>query len=124
LVYSNAGAITLAAVGDIPVFGIAMKDATNVTSGNIEIPVMVITPENIVKIQVTDGSAAKEAANTTCTAGIAYDFEINAGEFDIASDDVTNGKFVYQEPIYDVNGDATYWGKFRLYATEAQATNL
>ena len=82
---------------------------------------MLIDGRNTVRIQVTDGSAAKEAANTTCVAGTAYDFEINSGEFDIASDDTTGPKFVFLQAIYDINGDATYWGLFKILNTESQA---
>jgi hypothetical protein len=122
-VYSNAGAITVAAVGDVPFLGIAMKDATNVTSGNVEIPVMLITGENTVACYVQDGSGNLEAANTTCVAGTAYDWEVDATDsyFAIDSSDTTNPKMVFLQAIYDVNGDATYQGLFKPLNTEVQA---
>jgi len=125
LVYCSSGAVTVAATGDVPVAGIAMKDATNVTTDNIEIPIMKITAENVVQIQVTDGSGTKEAANTTCAPYTAYDFEIDAnGVFRIASDDTVNPKFVYLDPVLDSTGTATYWGRFAIKGVEDQGRNL
>ena len=123
LVYSNAGAITIAAVGDVPFLGIAMKDATNVTSSNIDIPVMLITGENTVRMLVQDGSGNLEAADTTCVAGTAYDFEVDStdGYFAIDSSDTTNPKMVFLQPILDENGSSTYWGLFKPLNTEVQA---
>ena len=123
LVYSNGGAITVAAVGDVPFLGIAMKDATNVTSDNIEIPVMLITGDNIVRMMVQDGSDALEAADTTCVAGTAYDFEVDTTDsyFAIDSSDTTNPKMVFLEPVNDVNGASTYAGLFKPLYVEVQA---
>jgi hypothetical protein len=123
-IYFNAGAVTLAAVGDVPVGGIALADATNVTSDNAVIPVMKIGADNVLQIQVTDGAAAKEASDTTCVPGVAYDFEIDSdGVFRIASDDVTNPKFVYQDPVYDSADASSYWGRFVIYGPEDQMRN-
>ena len=47
-----------------PIAGIAMEDATTVSSGNIEIPFMAITSETEVLIRVADNSEALEASDT------------------------------------------------------------
>ena len=119
-VYSNAGAITIAAVGDVPFLGFAMLDGTNVTSGNIEIPVMLVTGENFIKARVTTSASVEEAANTTCKIGTAYDWNVDSGLFSIDSSDTTNPKLIFVQAIYDVNGDATIWGVFKPLATETQ----
>lgn len=122
-VYFNAGAVTVSADGDVPMAGIALKDATNVTSDNIEIPVQMLTPEDEVLIQVTTGGTL-EASDTTCTSGEAYDLETvtdgTANLHYIDSSDTTNPKFVYIGPVLNGAGDSTYWGRFRPYAVEAQ----
>lgn len=120
-----SGATVIAgAGGDVPIAGIAMKSATNVTSGNIEIPVQVINPSDEVYIQVSTGGTL-QAADTTCTPGLAYDIIIDSGSefWTLDSADTTNPKFVFQEPIKDVNGTSTYWAKVKLYLTEAQLWN-
>lgn len=125
LVYLNAGAVTVAAGGDVPIAGIAMKDATNVTSGNIEIPVQMITPDDEVLIQVSTGGTL-QAANTTCAPGVAYDIVLDSNSefWTLDSADTTNPKFVFIGPVLDATGAATYWAKVRLYATESELWHL
>ena len=121
-VYLNSGAVTLYPGGDLPLFGIAMKDATNVTSGNAEIPIQVITPDDVVSITVATSADVPEVCNTTCAVMTNYD--TNAGTTItsmIDSSDITNACFRFQGPQYDSNGDATTRGYFRLIAAECQA---
>jgi hypothetical protein len=121
-VYLVGDDVTLYPGGDLPLYGIAMKDATNVTSGNVEIPVQVITPEDIVLINVATSADVLEAADTTCVIGTDYDTNTGASYPSyIDSSDTTNGCFRYQGPVLDVNGDATSRGYFRLLPAEAQA---
>lgn len=121
LVYNNSG-ITLYAGGDAPVLGIALKDATNVTSGNVEIPVMLIDPEDIVVFTVATSADVPEAANTTCAIGTDYDTNTGASYPSyIDSSDTTNGCFRFQGPVYDADGTASNRGYFRLLPAEAQA---
>lgn len=121
-VYSNAGAITVSADGDVPVLGIALADATNVTSGNATIPVMVLGPDDEVLIQVSSGGTL-EAADTTCAVGTAYDLEtVSTNLHYIDSADTTNMKFVFLGAVKDSAGSSTYWGRFRPIYLENQAT--
>ena len=122
-VYVNAGAVTVSADGDVPVMGIALADATNVTSLNATIPIQVIGPDDEVLIQVCTSAGVLEASNTTCTPGIAYDLQtVSTNLHYIDSSDVTAMKFVFLGPIKDAAGDATYWGRFRPIYLENQAT--
>jgi hypothetical protein len=110
--------------GTNPVFGIAMKAATNTSASSaIEIPVQLITPETEVLIQVADDSGSLEASNTTCVPGVAYDLQkVSTNLHYINSGDTTNPVFVYLGPVYDTAGAVTYWGRFRLKYVESQAT--
>lgn len=121
LVYNNSG-ITLYAGGDAPVLGIALKDATNVTSDNVEIPVMLIDPEDIVVFTVATSADVPEAADTTCVIGTDYDTNTGASYPSyIDSSDTTNGCFRFQGAIKDASGSSTTRGYFRLLPAEAQA---
>jgi len=124
LVYLSSGAVTVYAGRDAPVFGIALKDGTNVTSGNTEIPVALIRPDDMVLIQVEDGSGNLEASNTTCVPGTAYDIIVSSNHHRIDSSDTTNPAFVFVGEVLDATGAATYWGKFRPYYIENQVTSL
>ena len=121
-VYLNSGAVTLYPGGDLPLFGIAMKDATNVTSGNAVIPIQVITPDDVVSITVATSADVPEASNTTCAVMTNYD--TNAGTTItsmIDSSDTTNPCFRYQGPQYDADGTVSDRGYFRLIAAECQS---
>lgn len=122
-VYVNAGAVTVSADGDVPVMGIALEDATNVSTGNIAIAIQVLGPDDEVLIQVCNTSGSLEAANTTCKPGVAYDLQtVSTNLHYIDSSDTTNPKFVFVGPVYDSTGTATYWGRFRPYYLENQVT--
>jgi hypothetical protein len=123
LVYSNAGAITLVADGGTtPVLGIAQIDATTVSTGNIEIPVMLIRPDDELLFLVADNSGSLEASDTTCVAGTGYDTQIVSNKHYINSADTSNQTFVYVGPVYDALGASSNWGRFRPFATENQIT--
>ena len=124
-VYSNAGAITVSADGNVPVLGIALIDATNTSSASakIEIPVQVIGPDDEVLIQVCSASGSLQASNTTCTPGVAYDLQtVSSTLHYVDSSDTTAMKFVYLGPVLDGAGAASYWGRFRPIYLENQAT--
>ena len=121
LVYLVSGAATLYPGGDLPVFGIALKDATNVTSGNIEIPIQPITPEDLVVFTVATSADVPEAANTTCAIGTSYDTNTASGYPSyIDSSDTTNPCFRYQGPVKNAAGAVSNRGYFRLVPAEAQ----
>ena len=122
-VYLNSGAVTVSADGDVPVMGIALADATNVSASNATIPVQVIGPDDEVLIQVCSTSGTLEASNTTCKPGIGYDLQtVSTNLHYIDSSYTTNMKFVYLGPINDAAAAATYWGRFRPIYLENQAT--
>jgi len=58
LLYLNSGAATIATTSqETQIFGIALKDATNVTTGNAAIPIQVICPETLFIAQLDDATA-------------------------------------------------------------------
>ena len=122
-VYINSGAVTVTADGNTPVMGIALADATNVSTGNATIPVQVLGLDDEVLIQVCNVSGSLQASNTTCKPGIGYDLQtVSTNLHYIDSSDVTHMKFVYLGPVKDAAGDATYWGRFRPIYLENQAS--
>jgi len=120
-VYLATAAATLYPGGDTPLYGIAMKDATNVTSGNIEIPIMVISPDDEVAINVATSSDVLQAANTTCAVGTDYDTNAGASQPSyIDSSDTTHPCFRFQGEMRTSDGTADTRGIFRLNYDEAQ----
>ena len=120
-VYLNAGAVTYYPGGDVPIAGIALKDATTVSSGNIEIPVQVIGPNDEVLVQVATASDVVEAADTTCVVNVAYDTNADVAEPSyVDSSDTTNPCLVFLGPVKDSAGASTTWGRFRLMGAETQ----
>ena len=120
-VYLSSAAAVLYGGGDQTLFGIAAKDATNVSSGNIEIPIYAIGPDDVVSITVATSADVPEASNTTCA--LITNYDTNAGTTItsmIDSSDTTNACFRYQGPQYDADGTASNRGLFRLIATEVQ----
>jgi len=125
LVKFSSGKVAVAATGDSPVMGIALKDATNVTSGNVIIPVQIFEPNTEILIQVSSAGTL-EAADTSCVAGVAYDIILDSTTsfwtLDSTGGAGSNPQFVFIESVADVNGDDTYWAKVRPYYAENQAT--
>lgn len=54
-IYLDAGAVT-AATDSSPIHGIALTDATNTTENHIEIPFIRLSPGDIIRIQLRDGT--------------------------------------------------------------------
>ena len=122
-VYLNSGAVTYYPGGDIPVAGVALKDATNVTSGNIAIPILALEPGMEVYIQTATSGDVLEDCNTTCVVGVAYDTNADVTKPSyIDSSDTTNGCFVFLGPLYDALGDVDSWGRFMVSALENQVS--
>jgi len=124
-VYLNSGAVTICGGGDLPIYGIAMKDATNVTTGNAEIPIQVIDTGDTVSITVATSADVPEVCNTTCAVLTAYD--INAGTTItsmVDSSDTTNPCFVFLSPQYAADGSASKRGYFKLLEAECQRESL
>ena len=121
-VYLVGEAVTLYPGGDIPLYGIAQKDATNVTSDNTEIPVIIITSDDEVAINVATSADVLEAANTTCAVGTDYDTNTGAtAPSYIDSSDTTHPLFVFQGEMNNADGTASTRGIFRLIPAECQA---
>jgi len=120
LVYITSGTVAVAAEGG-PIAGIALKDATNVTSGNVEIPILVAYPGTEWEINVSNGSGVVENSNTTAVVGGVYDIEVTNGSVTLASDDSTGAQFVVLKHILDTNGSNTPKALVRQIVSESQA---
>lgn len=121
-VYLASAALTLYPGGDLPLYGIALKDATNVSSGNIEIPVQTIVPGDHVSITVATSADVPQAANTTCAVGTSYDTNAASSYPSyIDSSDTTNPCFRFMGEINDSAGAASNRGLFQLVPAETQA---
>jgi hypothetical protein len=121
-VYLVSGAATLYPGGDLPLYGIALKDATTVSTGNIEIPIQVIVPGDLVSITVATSADVPQAANTTCVPGVSYDTNAASSYPSyIDSSDTTHPCFRFLGEINDSTGAASNRGLFQLVPAEAQA---
>jgi len=74
LVYLNAGAVTIAT--DAAISGVALKAATNVTTGNATIPVQIITPDSV-------WIAQADAATSVDYVGEDYGLNYTAGSMSV-----------------------------------------
>ena len=122
-VYLNSGAVTESAEGASRlIWGIALTDATDVSTGNAEIAVEIIGPNDELQINVSsDGTLANlEAADTTCVPGKSYDLVLSSGIWVVDSNDVTNPTVIFVDAIYDAAGSATYMGRFKLLESVRQ----
>jgi len=116
---TTGGVTTLTAgAGAILIMGIAQKDGTNVSSGNIEIPVMIIRPDDELIMKCTASGTAK--LSNLFYPGKKYGLYVGSNIWYADYDDTTNDAVMFVEPIYDADGDATYWGKFKLIPAAAQ----
>jgi hypothetical protein len=123
-VYSNAGAVTISSETSPFIWGIALTDATTVSSGNIDIPVQLLTSDCEVQMKVSSDStiANFQAANTTCAQGVTYDMAVASSICFIDSSDTSSGGFAFIDAIYDADGTASEWGRFTPLAAVVQAT--
>ena len=120
-VYLNSGAVTHYAGGDVPIAGVALADATNVSSGNVAIPIQVVGPNDEVLVQVATSADVVEAADTTCVVGVAYDTNASvAVPSYVDSSDTINPCLVFLGAVKDAAGASTTWGRFRLMGAETQ----
>jgi len=120
LVYVNSGTVKIVPEGG-PCAGIALRDATNVTTGNVEIPILVAEPGTEWLINVTNGAGVYEASNTTAVVGGQYDIEVTNGVVTLASDDSTGSQFVVLKHILDESGTNTTQVLARQIVGESQA---
>jgi len=115
---ATTGGVTADATDSAAIMGIAMKDATNVSSGNIEIPVMIIYPDDELIMKCTASGTAK--LSNLFYPGKKYGLYVGSNIWYADYDDTTNDAVMFVEPIYDVTGTSTYWGKFKLIPAAAQ----
>jgi len=116
---ATTGGVAVCASNAVLVMGIAMKDATNVSSGNIEIPVMIVYPSDELIMKCTATATAKlsnlfypgKKYGIYVASNVVYADYDNTASYDCVE---------FIEPIYDADGDATYWGKFKLIPAAAQ----
>ena len=123
LVYLNAGAVTVAATGaSTLIWGRALTDATTVSTGNITIPVELLTIDCEIQMKVSSDStiANFQAANTTCAQGVVYDIVVASNIFFVDSSDTANPAVVFIDAVYDAAGAATDVGRFRPLAAVLQ----
>lgn len=122
LVYLAAGAaggqVTVCPNDATRILGIAQKDATNVTTGNIEIPVMVIKPGDQLKIKVRSG--ATDTLSNTLYEGLRYGTILASNVHYLNAAETSTDVFVFLSPIYDGGGDATYWAKVNVISAVLQ----
>jgi hypothetical protein len=104
--------ITVVSTSGTLVLGIAMKDATNVTTGNIEIPVMEIRPGDELIMPCTASGTATSSATflTSKKYGLYVSGNVVYADYDNTSNDCVE----FKEPIYTTAGGTTTWGVFEL----------
>jgi len=84
LLYLNSGAATLVTTSqETQIFGIALKRATNVTTGNADIPILTISPE---------GLYVAQSDTTTAVAHVGEDYGLNytSGSMSVDIGDTTS----------------------------------
>lgn len=121
LVYSNAGAITNCADDAVVILGIAKKDATNVTSGNIAIPVEIINPNDLYLMRVIDTAGGTIGTGTDAALHTGYGVEVTSNVWSLCIDEVTADAVSVYKYHYDAAGDATAWVYVRFLDTVCQA---
>jgi len=109
---TTAGTVEIATDGTTGFLGIAMEDASGVTSAALK--VQVCRPNTPIVARCTVAGVAT-APSTVLTQGVAYDFYIDTTDYWFGVDSATGGPVViYESPVYDSAGAETYWGNFRL----------
>ena len=113
------GLVTYYTDADVPIAGIALADATTVSSGKIEIPILAVEVGSELVMQVATSADVVETCNTTCVVGVAYDTNASvAVPSYVDSSDTTNPCLVFLGPAYDATGAADNWGRFQVMAAE------
>ena len=122
-VYLNVSAtapnlVTNVATDRQTIYGFALVDATNVTSDNIEIPLLKVDPRFIYKIRTTNAGTA--ATCESFVRGKAYDLYVasNIAYADLDTPGAT--ALVFEDFCYDKDGDYDYWGLFRFIYSVCQ----
>lgn len=115
---SANGSATVVASDGTSILGIAQKAATNVTSGNIEIPVEVIQPGDYVAIQCYDTSDGAVKAASNFLKGKAYGLIVTGNVAYIDFDETTADACVFIEPLDSVK--YPYWAVVKFISSVLQ----
>ena len=119
---ANGQATVWAESGSNPVLGIAQVDATNVSSGNINIPVEVIKPGDRVAIQCYDTSDAAKKAASNFLKGKSYGLVIASNVCYLDFDETTADVAVFIEPLDSTN--LPYWAIVQFLPAVLQHTGI
>lgn len=116
----SSGQAVIATDGTTGLLGIAQETASGTQTTMRKVQVVRPHTDYIIAHCVNAGTAALASTFTVATA---YDFYVDSDSVFHADAGATDGPIlIFVQPIYDVNGDSTYWGIFQLLA--GQAGNL
>ena len=119
LVYLNSGAVTACADDTVLIMGIAEEAGTNVSSGNIAIPISVIKPGYLVKLPVINNATACTTENFV--KGLSYGFNVTVGTASYVDlSEVTTTCATFMRHCQKPNGDYTIYGLFCIDADSCQ----
>jgi len=112
----DGGECEIATDGTVGFLGIAMEDASGDTDAVIH--VQVVRPGDRIIARVTNNGT--DALPTTLVQGQAYGWYADADSvFYVDANDDAVHILYYNAPVYDANGDSTYWGYFSLVPAQA-----
>ena len=104
LVYSNSGALTICGSDPSSIAGIALAPGTNVTSGNTDIPVLVLHTDVEVIMNLYHGTAASATYSDESGIGVSWGIVASSGKWYIDMTDGGNTRVTIQD-YYDPKGD-------------------
>ena len=107
LVAYSSGVAAAASDNTTGLIGIAMKDATNVTSGNIEIPIYPLYSTDLWEIKLTNNGTL--SAGSAFTQGTRYALYVASNVAYLDVNDTTNDAAIYIDDVDPTN--RPYWGK-------------
>lgn len=119
-VYLNAGAVTNVATDGAAIYGIAKKSATNVTSGNIIIPIEVIYPGDI--IEMSTRTTATDYSAALFVVGVNYGLIVASNVHYADFADTSNDRFTCVGYKETMNGGTSYRGHFTVIASVLQSS--
>jgi hypothetical protein len=118
LVYLVSGAVTVCAADATAIYGIAMEDASGVTSADIVI--QPITPDCIVRMRLTQNGTDALTSDTDADIGVAFATYVASNVHYADLNDTGNDAFILRKAVKDPTGAATYWGDFIIVDSASQ----
>ena len=114
----SSGVVVVATDSTTGFLGIVQEDASGVASTAAHVQVVQPSRDRVLALVTSGGT---DALASTLTVGEAYDFYMDSsvGLFYVDAADSSGGTLIFVQPVYDVNGDSTYWGIFELLAGQA-----